>query len=44
MSTIDTDAHVLESAHTWDYMDEGEREMRPQKILDLLPSEWVKTG
>ncbi len=34
MSTINTDAHALESAHTWDYMDEGEREMRPQKILD----------
>ncbi|MFQ5906540.1 MAG: amidohydrolase family protein [bacterium] len=32
MPTIDADAHVLESSHTWDYMDESEREMRPQIV------------
>ena len=32
MPTIDADAHVLESPRTWDYMDESEREMRPQIV------------
>ena len=26
---IDSDAHVVESSHTWDYMDESERQYRP---------------
>ncbi len=26
---IDADAHVVESAHTWDYMDPSERQFRP---------------
>ena len=29
MAVIDSDAHVLETNHTWDYMLESERAMRP---------------
>ncbi len=29
MATIDADAHVVESEHTWDYMDPSERRYRP---------------
>lgn len=32
MATIDADAHVLESARTWDYMLESERDFRPQAV------------
>ena len=30
MARIDADAHVIETARTWDYMEEGEQEFRPQ--------------
>ena len=29
---IDADAHVVESAHTWDYMDPSERQYRPAPL------------
>ena len=29
MPVIDADAHVVESAHTWDYMDSSEKQYRP---------------
>ena len=29
MATIDADAHVVESEHTWDYMDPSDRKYRP---------------
>ncbi len=29
MGTIDSDAHVIETEHTWDFMDESERGFRP---------------
>ena len=29
MATIDSDAHVLETDRTWDYLLEAEREFRP---------------
>ena len=32
MATVDADAHVIESEHTWDYMDKAEREFRPQVV------------
>jgi len=32
MAIIDSDAHVLETARTWDYMLESEREMRPRVV------------
>lgn len=32
MAVIDSDAHVLETEHTWDYMLESERGMRPQIV------------
>lgn len=32
MSIIDADAHVLETERTWEYMDESEREFRPQIV------------
>ncbi|MEE9551296.1 MAG: amidohydrolase family protein [Candidatus Binatia bacterium] len=39
MPTIDADAHVLECASTWDYMDESEREMRPQIVTPVRGDE-----
>jgi predicted TIM-barrel fold metal-dependent hydrolase len=32
MAVIDSDAHVLETNHTWDYMLESERGMRPRIV------------
>ena len=32
MAVIDSDAHVLETDHTWDYMLEAERDMRPRVV------------
>lgn len=32
MPTIDSDAHVVESEKTWDYMDPGERQFRPTLV------------
>lgn len=32
MAVIDADAHVLETEHTWDYMLESERSMRPRVV------------
>ena len=32
MSTIDSDAHVLETDRTWDYLLEAEREFRPKVV------------
>jgi predicted TIM-barrel fold metal-dependent hydrolase len=32
MAVIDSDAHVLETDHTWDYMLESERHMRPRVV------------
>ena len=32
MAVIDSDAHVLETNHTWDYMLESERDMRPRIV------------
>ena len=29
MPTIDADAHVVESEHTWDYMDKADQKYRP---------------
>ena len=37
MPTIDADCHVIESDHTWDYMDPGDEEHRPQPYVS--PSE-----
>jgi predicted TIM-barrel fold metal-dependent hydrolase len=33
MTVIDSDAHVIENEHTWDYMTAAEREHRPQVIM-----------
>src|SRR4029453_9794134 len=32
MATIDADAHVVESEHTWDYMDLSDRKYRPALV------------
>lgn len=32
MSTIDADAHVVESEHTWDYMDSADQKYRPMIV------------
>ena len=29
-TTIDSDAHVVETDHTWDFMDPSEEKYRPQ--------------
>ena len=29
MPTIDSDAHVVESEHTWDFMDRADQKYRP---------------
>ena len=36
MPVIDSDAHVLETNHTWDYMLESERDLRPQGLRQAL--------
>jgi hypothetical protein len=32
MPTIDADAHVIETEHTWDFMDESEARYRPVNL------------
>src|SRR5918911_2250732 len=32
MATIDSDAHVVESDHTWDYLDPADRQYRPRIV------------
>ena len=32
MAVIDSDAHVLETMHTWDYMLESERDLKPRIV------------
>src|SRR5687768_10038499 len=32
MFTIDADAHVLETEHTWDFLDHADRDYRPQLV------------
>ena len=32
MATIDSDAHVVESDHTWDYLDPADAEYRPRIV------------
>jgi hypothetical protein len=32
---IDSDAHVVESAHSWDYMDPSEKQYRPIRAFSL---------
>src|SRR6266536_6031185 len=32
MAVIDSDAHVLETEHTWEYMLESERNLRPRIV------------
>ena len=39
MPTIDADAHVIESEHTWDFIDESDSKFRPQ--LDPLRKYWI---
>ena len=45
MPTIDADAHVLETERTWDYMEESEREFRPQVVSSDEGGEfWLVDG
>ena len=37
MSVIDSDAHVLETERTWDYMLESEHSMRPREGAQRRP-------
>lgn len=34
MTVIDSDAHVIETDHTWDFMDESERQFKPPVVVD----------
>src|SRR5438874_11771872 len=41
MSTIDADAHVVESDRTWSYMDDGEAAYRPRVVHpEGSPNAW----
>ena len=47
MATIDADCHVIETDHTWDYLDEADRHMKPQIVpSDTDPQKqfWVIDG
>jgi predicted TIM-barrel fold metal-dependent hydrolase len=47
MLTIDADAHVLESEHTWDYLDADDRKYRPQLVSprgDAKSERWLIDG
>jgi predicted TIM-barrel fold metal-dependent hydrolase len=37
MPIIDSDAHVVESDHTWDYLDESEQAYRPRTVIPRDP-------
>ncbi len=47
MLTIDADAHVLETEHTWDYLDPEDRKYRPQLVSprgEARPERWLIDG
>ena len=47
MLTIDADAHVLETEHTWDYLDPEDRKYRPQLVSprgETRPERWMIDG
>lgn len=37
MPIIDSDAHVIETEHTWDYLDESEEQYRPRTVVPRDP-------
>jgi predicted TIM-barrel fold metal-dependent hydrolase len=46
-AVIDADAHVLETEHTWDYLDPGDTKYRPQLVSssrDAAQSYWIVDG
>jgi predicted TIM-barrel fold metal-dependent hydrolase len=46
LGAIDSDAHVVENDHTWDYMDPGEEKFRPQLYAtpNSIRQHWVIDG
>lgn len=47
MLTIDADSHVLETEHTWDYLDPEDRKYRPQLVSprgEARPERWLIDG
>jgi predicted TIM-barrel fold metal-dependent hydrolase len=45
--TIDADAHVLETEHTWDFLDPDDRKYRPQLVIprdDERAERWLIDG
>ena len=47
LKTIDADAHVLETDHTWDYMDPSEEQFRPSTLVnkdDPTRQMWLADG
>ena len=43
---VDSDAHVVETEHTWDYMEASEKKFRPQLFApeDSTAQYWVLDG
>lgn len=37
MPVIDADAHVVETDRTWEFMDEGDRQFRPETVVNSNP-------
>ena len=37
MAIIDSDAHVLETDRTWDYMGESDQQFRPKRVVQVSP-------
>ena len=47
MPTIDADCHVIETDHTWDYLEESEQRFRPQTVVSTAEPKkqfWVIDG
>lgn len=49
MAIIDADAHVIETDHTWDFMDEGQQQFKPRVVTSSSPPDagreyWVIDG
>lgn len=42
MQTIDADAHVIETDHTWDFIDDADRDFKPASVIATDPSAGVR--
>ncbi|HEY7063325.1 MAG TPA: amidohydrolase family protein [Chloroflexota bacterium] len=44
MAVIDADAHVIETDHTWDYLEGADRKLRPRTLADEGGGYWLIDG